>query len=447
MMNSPFLIRSFASATASFFVLAGINAVSAAPESADTNIKVPTTSSAEQGQTSLDEAFDLQQWRSSTRLKAWEDTTFKFNFRTYYFDRNKFDGSESEAWAAGGWAGLKTGYFLDHIALGLTGYTSQHLQGSDDTDGTQLLAPGQEGYTVLGELYTDILITEDMHLVIGRKEIDTPFINRDDSRMTPNTFEAITLQGSVELGANRGTIKYGAGYFDQIKNRNSDDFISMSRDAGATVDRGVFTAGGLWQKGDFSIGAIDYYSPDIINIAYLEAKLEVPVCNDWKLNFATQYADQRSVGDNLLTGSDFSSRQFGLKAELAAGHALFTTAFTSVSGDADMQNPWSGYPGYTASQVQDFDRQGEDAFLVRAGYDFTAIEGLGTYVLGTFGSTPDQAGQYRQDEYNVNLQWAPPSGVLKGLALRLRYGIVTESRSDSDTLTDFRVICNYAFNF
>ena len=59
------------------------------------------------------------------RRKALEDTQFKFNFRTLYFDRNKFDGSESEAWAIGGWAGLKTGYFLDHIAFGATGYTSQ----------------------------------------------------------------------------------------------------------------------------------------------------------------------------------------------------------------------------------------------------------------------------------------------------------------------------------
>ncbi|MEO5715700.1 MAG: OprD family outer membrane porin, partial [Luteolibacter sp.] len=345
-MNSPTFIRRFASTTAAVF--SGIAAVSAAPESTDTNTTGPATSSAEQGQTSLDEAFDFQQWRLEKRRKALEDTTLKFNFRTYYLDRNKFDGTENEAWATGGWAGVKTGYFLDHISLGVTGYTSQHLQGDDDTDGTLLLAPGQESYSVLGELYADIRIIDGLNLVGGRKEFDTPFINRNDTRMTPNTFEAVALQGLAELGDDRGTIKYGAGYFDSIKDRNSDEFVSMSTDAGATVERGVFTAGGLWQKGNFSIGGIDYYSADIINIAYLEAKVEVPVCIGWKLKLAAQYADQSGVGDNLLNGDDFSARQFGLKAELPVGHALFTAAFTSASGDANMQNPWSGYPGYTA---------------------------------------------------------------------------------------------------
>jgi hypothetical protein len=435
-------------------VLGGTETARAAPPappppaviSDDATDAVPQ-SSIEQGQTPLDEAFDWRAWRLEKRRKALEDTKFKFNFRTYYLDRNKFDGSESEAWAAGGWAGLKTGYFLDHIALGVTGYTSRKLYGPDDKDGTLLLEPGQEGYAVLGELYADVRIVDNLNLFAGRKEYDTPFINRNDVRMTPNTFEAIALQGKAELGDGGSMLKYGFGYFDQIKERNSDDFVSMSVDAGATVERGVFTAGGLYQKGDFSIGAIDYYCADIINIGYLEAKMEFPLGDDWKLRLAAQYADQRSVGDELLQGHDFSARQFGLKAEVPVGQALFTAAYTNASGDANMQSPWSGYPGYTSVQVQDFNRDGEDAFLFRAGYEFTCIEGLSAYALGVFGTEPDEAGQYRQDEYDLNLQWAPPKGVLKGLSLRLRYALVEQHGGDVDNLTDFRVICNYAYSF
>ena len=65
----------------------------------------------------------------------------------------------------GGWAGLKTGYFLDHIAFGLTGYTSQPDWLLKDRDGTLLLKPGQEGYSVLGEAYADIRIVEATHFV------------------------------------------------------------------------------------------------------------------------------------------------------------------------------------------------------------------------------------------------------------------------------------------
>jgi len=403
-------------------------------------------SSVEQGQTPIDESFDWQQWRLEKRREALEDTTFKFNFRTYYMDRDKFDDTHSEAWAAGGLAGVKTGYFLDHIAFGLTGYTSQRLEGDTDEDGTLLLAPGQEGYSVLGELYADVRIYDGLNFIAGRKEFDTPFINRNDTRMTPNAFEALALQGLHKLD-DGSSIKYGLGYFDQIKERNSDEFVPMSVDAGATVERGVFTAGALYQNGDFSIGGIDYFCEDIINIAYLEAKLAVPVADDWKVNLAAQYVDQRSVGGELLPGGDFESRQFGIKAEVPVGDALFTVAYTDASGDANLQNPWSGYPGYTAVQVQDFNREGEGAFLLRAGYNFTAIDGLSAYALGVFGTEPDQAGEFRQDEYDLNLQWAPTEGVMKGLSLRLRYAFVQQDGGDDDTLTDFRVTCNYLFEF
>jgi hypothetical protein len=57
------------------------------------------------------------------------------------------------------------------------------------------------------------------------------------------------------------------------------------------------------------------------------------------------------------------------------------------------------------------------------------------------------AGQYRQDEYDFNLQRAPPKGRLKALALRLRYAIAEQHGGNVDTLTDFRAICNYVIKF
>ena len=211
-------------------------------------METTTESSTEQGQTMLEDTFELErrQWRLQKRAEALQATQFKLQLRTYYFSRDKFDNTRSEAMAIGGWAGFKTGYFLDHLAIGATAYTSQHLYGDDDTDGTQILATGQEGYTVLGELYADFRIMDDLNLYVGRKEFDTPYINRDDSRMTPKTFEGIVLQGRLKLGEGE-SVKYGAGYFSKIKERNSDEFVSMSEDAGAKVDRGVFAAGALYQ--------------------------------------------------------------------------------------------------------------------------------------------------------------------------------------------------------
>lgn len=406
--------------------------------------------SVEQGRTSLDESyeFDRRRWRMEKRRDAFRDTQFRFNLRTMYLDRDKYDNSESESLAIGGWAGLKTGYFFEHLSFGVTGYTSQHLHGDDSKDGALLLAPGQEGYSALGELYADIRIVEDLNLYVGRKEYDTPFINRNDIRMTPNTFEAITLMGRFKLDdEGKESFKYGLGYFDQIKERNSDDFVSMAEDAGAGVERGVYTAGGNYQKGDFSVGAIDYYSPDIINIGYAEAKYALSISDDWKPRFAAQFIDQRSVGDDLLQDDDFSARQVGFKAELPYGPALFTGALTHTTDGANMQNPWSGYPGYTSVQVEDFNRAGETAFLLRAGTKLPWIDGLSAYALWVHGTDPDGEDQYAKDEYNLNLEWAPTKKALKGLGIRLRYALVQQDGGNVDDLQDFRVICNYGLTF
>src|SRR6266513_2566722 len=405
--------------------------------------------STEQGHTTLEESFDFRQWQLERRRQALKDTKFEFNLRSFYFDRSDFNRSEKQAWAIGGWVGMKTGYFLDHIAFGATLYTSNPIYAPDDRDGTTLLAPGQNGYTVLGEFYAELRIVKDVGITVGAKGYDTPFINRNDTRMTPNTFEAIVLQGRTKLGTSSsddaGTPTDGG--IGLSKERNDSEFVSMAQDAGADVQHGVWSAGALYEKGKFNIGAIEYYCDDVINIAYAESKLEVPLADDWKLKFAGQYVDQGSVGENLLQGHSFSGHQFGAKVELPIRNALFTAAFTHAWGNTTMQNPWSGYPGYTSVQVQDFDRAGESAFLLRAGYDFPLVDGLSAYALAVFGTDPDQAGQFRQNEFDFNLQWGPKKGVLEGLSLRLRYAVVQQFGGDVDNLTDFRAICNYVIKF
>ena len=78
---------------------------------------------------------------------------------------------------------------------------------------------------------------------------------------------------------------------------------------------------------------------------------------------------------------------------------------------------------------------------------FPGVDGLSTYALAVFGTDPSAAGQYRQDEYDFNLQWVPTKGVLKGLSLRLRYALVHQHGGNVDNLTDFRAICNYVIKF
>ncbi|WP_421567252.1 OprD family outer membrane porin [Stenotrophomonas sp. PD6] len=408
----------------------------------------PQPSSTEQGQTPLDEAFaprDRAAWIRETRRQAWKDTAFDVQARTFYLDRDKYDDSQSSAWALGGSAGFKTGYFRERFALAATGYTSQRLYGPDDKDGTLLLKPGQKGYTVLGEAYGEFLINEDTRLKLGRFGIDTPYVNRNDARMTPNTFQALAIQGVYGGDDGAPQWKFGAGYFDKIKERNSDTFVSMAKDAGAPawVDRGVYTLGANYTQGRLSAGAIYYHSNDIISIFYTEGKYAIPVGDTARLNLALQYSDQDSAGDNLLKGDEFSAHQWGGKVELAYKGALFTTGYTRASGGTNMQNPWSGYPGYTSVQVEDFNRSGEGAWLLRASYAFQSVKGLSLYALYVDGSDPDAPNEYAKDEYNLNAQWAVADGPLKGLMMRLRYAHVTQKGPQSSDLDDLRLLVYY----
>ncbi len=424
-----------------------------APPADDDNSNIPN--STEEGQVDLSQSFEhrpLLALLRESRLVGLRDTTISVDLRSFYLNRENFNTSESEAWTVGGSAGFRTGYFGDLVALGATNFTSQRLSGPPDKDGTKLLQTGQRSYDVLGEIYASFRLTDKITGVAGRRAFDTPFINTQDSLMTPNTFQAYAVQGEIGDTDTR-TLRFGAGYVDRIKERDSDVFIPMSEAAGAPagVDRGVYVAGAVFKTSQLAVGAIDYYSQDVINIAYSEIKYAIPLANRLRLRFAGQYTDQRSIGTNLLTGKPFATDQYGLKAELAIGTGLLTVGRTinakgtsSGSGSGThIRSPWGSYPGYTKVQVEYFNRAGEVATLLRAAYDFQKITGLSLYALWVHGSRPDDAKQYARQEYDFNVEWTAQSGTLKGLDLRARYAHIAQAGPSDQHEDELRLILNY----
>jgi len=377
------------------------------------------------------------------------DTSLNLNVRTYYFDREKYDDSKSVAWTLGGSLSYQSGWFLDRFSLGTVFYTSQKLLGPPDQDGTLLLKPGQESYSVVGQIYGKVKVFENNFINLYRYQYNTPFINQNDSRMTPNTFEGYTFTGAYGGKDDAPGFNYGFGYIDKIKPRNSDHFIPMSEAAGATVDRGVFVGGGKVSYKGITFGAIDYYSNDIINIFYSEGSYKLPVTDSFGLLFSAQFTDQRSTGQDLLKGFSFKANQLGLKADASYRSAVLTLAFTHTTHGADMQNPWSGYPGYTSVQVQDFDRAGENAFMAKLSYNFKrfGLEGVTAYTLFVHGwNRVDPATGNpvpNENEFDADIQWRPLWKFLKGLWFRVRYANVHQYEAPNNTMNDFRVIVNY----
>jgi len=411
----------------------------------------PTPSSVDEIINPMDRTFEKEPPREEAAKPThpfFRDQKLDLNLRTYYMYKDKVDDSLSEAWALGGALNYKSGYFLDHFSLGAAVYTSQPLYAPEERDGTLLLAPGQEGYTVLGQLYGEVKIVPDHFFRFYRQEYNTPYINKNDFRMTPNTFEGYTFHGAFGGKDGAPGLNYGGGYITKIKERNSDQFVWMSKDAGANVDRGVATAGLLFSQGPFSFGAIDYYSDDIINIFYTEAKGVFHLTKELGLRFSVQYSDQRSVGSDYLKGYDFSTNQFGVKGEMSYRKAIFTLAYSIADKGADLQSPWGVHPGYTSVQVQDFNRAGENALLGKLSYDFSrlGLTGVTAYALWVHGwnrvDPVTNASVKQEDEYDLDLQWRPQIKVLKGFWFRTRYAYV-DQKDGGPSQSDFRIIVNY----
>jgi hypothetical protein len=361
------------------------------------------------------------------------DSKLTLHIRSGYFFEEQYDSSKKEAWALGGWVEYQSGWLLDHLGIASTLYTSQPLYAPKDRDGTSMLEPGQTGFTVLGQLYGRIKIWEENEFRFFRQTYDNPYINKNDGRMVPNTFEGYTFRGILGDENSTGALKYVAGYVSRIKERNEDQFVWMSKDAGADVERGTIMAGALFSKGPWSLGAIDYYTADTLNIFYAEARRRWKLSEAWGLAVSAQFSDQQSTGDNHLTGgAPFQTAQGGVALDASYRSAVLTAAFTATDSDRDMISPWSSYPGYTSCQVRDFNRAGEEALMFKLSYDFKRfVPGLTAYALYTLGtgrrSSSSGSDLPDENEFDADIQYRFQHEWMKGLSLRFRYGTVHES--------------------
>jgi outer membrane OprD family porin len=384
---------------------------------------------------------DIIEDDTDLRSPFWKNSQFIANVRSYYFDRDSDLYSDSEAFTLGGGFHYHSGWFKDVVKVGASLFTSQRLYGPEDKDGTLLLREGQHGLTTLGELYVQVKLAKNIEFKGYRQALHLPYLNKQDSRMIPNTFEAyITTQ-------RRANSILMAGYVDKMKQRNVIDFESMTDAAGLSgKDRGLYLVGGRYNFSENTdIGLINYFTQDYINTFYAEAnhliKTKIPV------RFALQATKQSSNGDELA--GELDTYQIGGKLSFSYKNIVLTAAATSTDEDGGIQKPFGGSPSYTSVMIEDFDRAGEDAWSMRVSYHFSrfGIKGLSAYTNYTSGNTPEsgEAASSDQKEWDMTIDYKPEKKKLDGLWLRLRRAKV--DRDDGKDVVDYRIILNYGLNF
>ena len=139
--------------------------------------------------------------------------------------------------------------------------------------------------------------------------------------------------------------------------------------------------------------------------------------------------------------------------DLGLGPALLTVARTltavgtltggGAGSGTDMRSPWGGYPGYTAVQIENFYRAGENATMLRAAYNFPRLTGLSVYALWVDGSTPNVAKQYAQKETDLNVKWTPQRDGWKQLTLLARYGHISQGGPTDQHEDELRLVLYY----
>lgn len=353
------------------------------------------------------------------------------------------DDVHQEAWALGGWLGLQSGWLLDTFRIGARGYFSEPGYAPESRDGTNLLAPGQEGIEVLGEAYAQLRYKEYALLTGYRQRVDQRFVNPQDNRMIPNTFEGATLAGTV------GPVDYALGYLTAIKTRNSDTFINMAKAAGVTTgeNRGLILTSLSFAPGEgaerlaplkgLEIYLGNYYVPDVFNTLFVNPEYRHALSNEWRLRFGVQYLDQRDVGSKLL--GNFSTWNVGALVEVGWRDLRLLAMMSATGPDAGLLKPYGATPAYVSLIANDFDQANQRAWEIGIIYGWGGrtvpalrAPGLTTSLLYGEGfdarAVSTGARLPKRREANLSAVWRPPD--IPGLQIRAFGSLVHQDDRD-----------------
>ncbi len=399
----------------------------------------PTPTSAKDLQGPIDIAFPEDEklpvglWKSAADgLKEldpfWSDMKLNGNFRTYYFLRDNGTTriiKENEASVTGGILNFESGKLWKTISLGAEYFLSAPINASDSTPGSGLLKLDQGTISVMGQAYVRGSFGKQV-ATVGRQRINKPYLNGNESRMLPNTFEAVTLDGRWQQG------RFFIGYVDKIKARDSDEFVPMGQRAGvAGSDEGLTELGARyeWGEGNF-VGLITSVVPDILATTYSELDVRWD-SGDWDYRAGLQLTDQRSIGDDLLPVlGEFDSQSVGARFSGSINNFILTGVVSANGDGSTVLSPFGGDPSFTSLMISDFKRANEKTYRLGLAYTATTfglpeLSGYMNYarskdaeVAVTGASLP------RDEELDITVDYRSKSGLFNGAWLRSRYGVL-----------------------
>jgi hypothetical protein len=384
-------------------------------------------------------------WGADDLKTAFSQGEVKGEFRNYYYVRNFDESTDRKDFASGGMLYYRTDP-LEGLSAGIAFYTGQSVFNDDTYDVYGLVAKDEDGnhqsYSVLAESFLQAEFSGTT-LKLGRQELETPFVNGDDNRLTPQSVEAYTVVNRSIPG-----VELTASYVAQMKGKAATEFVSMTEYAEVSGGKEPVILGGLVYDGvkDLTLQVWDFYAKELLNEIYLRSDYSRPINEEWSFFGAAQYLKQTDAGKML--GGPIDTYTWGLEVGIE-GRGIEVSAGYGAVGEQDVLYPW-GHDFIVSIMVNDLSRAKEKGVLGAVKYDFgqVGLPGLVGRVRHLDFNTPESGENASYDFSETDLEmFYTFRGYLDGLGLKVRHAIVNKDEAlGGEDYMDTRVMFTYEFS-
>ncbi|MDP3266534.1 MAG: OprD family outer membrane porin [Sulfuricurvum sp.] len=333
--------------------------------------------------------------------------------RLGYVDQDNVASTDTYATALGGILKYETPVWND-LKLGIAGYASQKLHfatGSWDEGKTNsdFFDADGKSFAYLGEAYVDYT-ANDLNIRIGRQLIDTPFVNTDEIRMLPNTFEAAmaTYGGIEKTTVTAGFIKRWAGYDSP---RGHNDSINEFKKFGETHEStGTYLLGITNERiSDLLLQGWFYSIDEVTDIAYADATYKILYSDIRSLKFSAQAAHFAEDRDTTDTMTGINGNVIGLAANYEWGMVTLGAAYNEAfNKDGKFIGlGLGGGPYYTSMEEWTIDGM-EDARAYRGSIIVNLSDAgiRGWALCSAYGAFKSVAADQKIDEWDIVATYA-----------------------------------------
>lgn len=377
-----------------------------------------------------------------------QEASLNINLRTLYFNRDFRQGTDQDRVAASQAVRVDyiSPYFNNAVGFDASVFGALKLDGRGGDENIGMLkadGTSTESYAKLGQAFIKLKLSETTELRAGRMVLSSPLLYDDDSRSTPSSTQAVTLNSKL------GSADVYAIYSDRAVNMADTHFRKYEAN-GETY--GLYVLGGSYGfDNGLSLQVAHGVAEDYLRQTYLNASYPFDLSNGDNVLVDAHYYYGTDDGD--LYGADYQSSLFNLAGRYTTGNLTLTLSYQNIGGDNGYDYSWDGFNNdnnilmvWNSVQYLDFNSADEQSFQVRADYEVASAPGLSLMARHTSGWDIDSNTQTDATESETDLEakYVFQTGSLEGLSLRARVAHIESEQFDN--VDEVRLIANYGFS-